>query len=49
MRNPAVFTDVDDEELFALKNKHFTIHKSFHAEDPHGTDLFTVKGEFACK
>jgi len=44
-----VFTDVHDQEIFSLKNKHFTIHKSFHAEDPHGHDLFTVKGEFSRK
>ncbi|KAK4695656.1 hypothetical protein P7C71_g2126, partial [Lecanoromycetidae sp. Uapishka_2] len=47
MRRSLVFTDVHDKEIFALKNKHFTIHKSFHAEDPHGKDLFVVKGEFA--
>ncbi|MCJ1455981.1 hypothetical protein MMC28_006338 [Mycoblastus sanguinarius] len=42
-----VFTDVQGHELFALKNKHFTIHKSFHAEGPNGKDLFVVKGEFS--
>ena len=42
-----VFTDVQGNELFALKNKHFTIHKSFHAEGPNGKDLFVVKGEFS--
>lgn len=33
-------------ELFSLKNKHFTLRKSFHAEDPKGQDLFEVKGHF---
>ncbi|MCJ1274878.1 hypothetical protein MMC21_002676 [Puttea exsequens] len=42
-----VFTDIQGKELFALKNKHFTIHKSFHAEGPDGKDLFVVKGEFS--
>lgn len=37
------------KELFALKNKHFTIHKSLHAEDPKGHDLFVVKGKFSRK
>jgi len=49
MRDPAVFTDINDKELCALKNKHFAIYKGFRAEDPHGKDLFTVKGDFACK
>jgi hypothetical protein len=33
--------------LFSLKNKHFTLHKSFHAEGPDGKDLFVVKGHFS--
>ena len=44
-----VFTDVHNNELFSLKKKHFTLHKSFHAEDSHGHDIFVVKGEFSCK
>ena len=44
-----VFTDIHNNEIFTLKNKHFTLHKSFHAEDPHGHDLFVVKGEFSCE
>ena len=47
MGSIVVFTDVQGNELFALKNKHFTIHKSFHAEGPNGKDLFVVKGEFS--
>ena len=47
MWNEIVFTDIQGKELFALKNKHFTIHKSFHAEGPDGKDLFVVKGEFS--
>ena len=42
-----VFTDMQGHELFALKNKHFTIHKSFHAERPDGKDVFVVKGQFS--
>ena len=49
MARTIVFTDVQGNELFALKNKHFTIHKSFHAEAPNGKDLFVVKGEFSCR
>ena len=41
------FTDMQGNKLFALKNKHFTIHKSFHAEAPSGDDLFVVKGHFS--
>ena len=41
------FTDIHDNKLFSLKNKHFTIHKSFKAEGPDGKDLFEVKGHFA--
>jgi len=44
-----VFTDAHNNEIFSLKNKHFTLHKSFHAEDPHGHDLFVVKGAFSCE
>jgi len=42
-----VFTDMQGQEIFSLKNKHFTIHKSFHAEAPNGHDLFEVKGQFS--
>jgi hypothetical protein len=34
-------------ELFALKNKHFSLHKSYHGEGPDGKDLFEVKGHFS--
>lgn len=43
------FTDIRGNELFTLKNKHFAIHKSFHAEGPGGHDVFKVKGHFARK
>jgi uncharacterized protein YxjI len=42
-----VFTDMQNHELFALKNKHLTIHPSFHAEAPNGHDLFVVQGHFS--
>jgi len=38
---------MQDHELFVLKNKHFTIRRSFHAEAPNGHDLFVVKGQFS--
>ena len=37
------------KELFSLKNKHLTIHKSFHGVGPDGHDLFEVKGHFSGK
>lgn len=39
------FTDMDGNELFTLKNKMLSIHKSFHGESPKGYN-FEVKGEF---
>lgn len=42
----AVFTDVQGNEIFALKNKHFTIHKTFHAENPKGHELFVITKKF---
>jgi uncharacterized protein YxjI len=44
-----VFYDMQRNEIFALKNRHFTIHKSFHAEGPDGKDIFVVKGRFSRK
>ena len=43
---PSAFTDVHDHEIFALKNKHFTIHKTFHAESPKGHELFVITKKF---
>jgi hypothetical protein len=43
----AVFTDIQGNELFALQNKHLSLHKSFHAEGPNGKDIFLVKGHFS--
>lgn len=40
-----VFTDMNGKELFALKNKLLSIHKSFHGESPDGHN-FEVKGHF---
>ena len=40
------FTDIHDHEIFALKNKHFTIHKTFHAESPKGHELFVITKKF---
>ncbi len=34
-------------EIFTLKNKYFSLHKSFHAERPDGSDIFQVKGHFS--
>lgn len=44
-----VFTDMHNNKLFSLKDKHLSLHKSFYAEDPKGNDLFVVKGAFSCK
>ena len=41
-----VFTDIHDKEIFALKKKHFAIHKTFHAESPKGHDLFVITKKF---
>ncbi|EXJ79427.1 hypothetical protein A1O3_08929, partial [Capronia epimyces CBS 606.96] len=41
------FTDINGNEIFTLKNKHFSLHKSFHAEAPNGHDIFQVKGHFS--
>ena len=43
---PTVFTDIHNNEIFALKNKHFTIHKTFHAESPKGHELFVITKKF---
>lgn len=40
------FTDMQGNDLFTLKNKHLTLHKSFHAQGPGGHDIFQVKGHF---
>ncbi len=40
------FTDVHGNEIFALKKKHFTIHKTFHAENPKGHELFVITKKF---
>lgn len=44
-----VFTDVQGNVLFNLKNKHLALFKSFKAEAPNGTVLFKVKGHFSGK
>ncbi|KIW54201.1 hypothetical protein, variant [Exophiala xenobiotica] len=41
------FTDMQGNEIFTLKNKYFSLHKSFHAERPDGSDIFQVKGHFS--
>jgi len=41
-----LFTDMQDNELFTLKNKLLSMFKSFHAESPHGKHDFEVKGHF---
>jgi len=40
------FTDMQGNEIYTLKNKLLSIHKSFHAEAPHNHD-FEVKGHFS--
>ena len=40
------FTDIHGNEIFALKKKHFTIHKTFHAENPKGHELFVITKKF---
>ena len=38
---------MEGHEIFTLKNKMMTIHKSFYAEDAKDNDLFQVKGHFS--
>ena len=45
-RDGTAFTDIHGNELFALKNKHFTIHKTFRAENPKGHELFVITKKF---
>ncbi|KAK4897510.1 hypothetical protein LTR17_005286 [Elasticomyces elasticus] len=45
MRDSKKFTDVNGTELFTLKNKMLSIHKSFVGNSPTGHD-FEVKGHF---
>ncbi|TKA80401.1 hypothetical protein B0A55_01890 [Friedmanniomyces simplex] len=40
------FTDTTGTELFTLKNKMLSLHKSFHGDSPHGRHDFAVKGHF---
>lgn len=40
------FTDVQGHEIFALKKKHFAIHKTFRAESPKGHELFVITKKF---
>ena len=40
------FTDIQGHDLFTLKNTHFALNKSFHAQGPGGHDIFQVKGHF---
>ncbi len=46
MRGDAAFTDIQGNEIFALKKKHFAIHKTFHAETPKGHELFVITKKF---
>jgi uncharacterized protein YxjI len=41
------FADSAGRPLFSLRTRHFTLHKSFYAEDAGGTVLFEVKGKFS--
>lgn len=41
-----VFTDVQGNEIFALKKKHLTIHKAYQAENPKGHELFVITKKF---
>ncbi|KAL6248111.1 hypothetical protein RBB50_004365 [Rhinocladiella similis] len=41
------FTDMQDNEIFTLKNKHIALHKSFYAVGPNGQEVFQVKGHFS--
>ena len=40
------FTDIQGNEIFALKKKHFAIHKTFHGETPKGHELFVITKKF---
>ncbi|KAE9966180.1 hypothetical protein BLS_007183 [Venturia inaequalis] len=42
-----VFTDLQGNKLFDLKNKHLALFKSFKAVGPDGSVLFRVKGHFS--
>jgi uncharacterized protein YxjI len=44
-RDKKKFTDMANNEIFTLKNKMLSIHKSFHGDSPNGHD-FEVKGHF---
>lgn len=46
LRDSKKFTDMQDNELFTVKNKMLAISKSFHGESPHGHG-FEVKGHFS--
>jgi uncharacterized protein YxjI len=41
------FADSSGRPLFSLRTRHFTLHKSFYAEDGNGKNLFEVKGKFS--
>lgn len=48
VRDSKKFTDVNGNELFTLKNKMLSIHKSFKGDAPNGSAHdFEVKGHFA--
>jgi uncharacterized protein YxjI len=41
------FADAAGRPLFSLRTKHFSLHKSFYAEDAQEKILFEVKGKFS--
>ncbi|KIW39399.1 uncharacterized protein PV06_09170 [Exophiala oligosperma] len=41
------FTDMQDNEIFTLRNKHIALHKSFYGVAPNGQEVFQVKGHFS--
>jgi uncharacterized protein YxjI len=41
------FADAAGRPLFSLRTKHFSLHKSFYAEDAQEKVLFEVKGKFS--
>lgn len=43
------FMDPQGRPLFALRNKHLVLHKTFYGEAPDGKELFRVKSQFSCK
>ncbi|KAF2720326.1 DUF567-domain-containing protein, partial [Polychaeton citri CBS 116435] len=45
IRDRKVFTDMQDNEIFTIKNKMLSLHKSFYGESPQGHN-FEVKGHF---